>query len=431
MKRLSMLIVLVSLMGINAFAQTNQTPRTAAVKANLGLAKPELMGSSSRVLDCDTFINLCPDDTLVLYSVVGGGYVAGQNVYGDIAKADIFYLPGTSLKGCLLYFGYATAANTVDKFNVTAWDNDGTFADASPGAPGTVLATKLVKYSDVVADVTANALTYVAFPSGGPAIPADSIFYVGFEFGYKAGDTIALVTTLDRTGLSCDGIITAVEEWSPDYYGGGWYTYATWGFNGVSNIILPITCKEPCTANITPGSPSICKNKSIELTATGGTTYTWAPSTGLNVTTGAVVIAEPTVSTTYTVSVNGGECSDISIVEVKDAPTSNFTIGACSAGSRLLTRTGTPTTGVKFNWFRDDVKIGGATNATYLATITGNYKVRTTTSKPIVKRFPRINSLPLIANLEMLSHLLLKLTRIHSTSHLQSTCLQVQVNLQT
>jgi|GEM_PF-495433 len=40
----------------------------------------------------------------------------------------------------------------------------------------------------------------------------------------------------------------------------------------------------------------------VTLTATGANTYTWSPATGLNVTTGAVVIANPSVNTTYTVT---------------------------------------------------------------------------------------------------------------------------------
>lgn len=375
MKRFSFLFVLVTLIGINAFAQTTQPVRTAQVKANLGKAKPSMMGSSLRTQDCDTFANLCFDDTLALWSTAGG-WVAGQNEYGDISKADIFYLPGSTIKGCLIYFGFAKAANTVDKFNVRVWDNDGTFADGSPGGPGTILGTKLVKYSDVVTDVTNGDLTYVQF-SPEITMPADSLFYCGINFGYKKNDTIAMVTTLDRTG-SCAGIITAVEEWSPSYYGGGWYTYATWGFTGISNIILPITCKPICSLDITPGTPEVCAKKAKTITASGATTYTWAPATGLNVTTGAVVSASPTVTTTYTVTGDGGDCSDTVTLVVKDAPTSKFSIGSCSGGIVPLTFTGSPTVGVTYKWFRNGVKIGGATNSTYNATISALYKVRVT-----------------------------------------------------
>ncbi len=164
MKRLSMLIMLVALLGINAFAQTNkqQPNRPSSVSETLGKAKPSLFGSAQRPTDCDTFVNLCDDDTLVIYSVnstacsganAKGGYVTGQNCFGDKAKADIFGLPGNTIKGLLLYFGVAKAANTTDKFNVRIWDNDGLFGDCSPGAPGTILATKAVTYNKSKQDV--------------------------------------------------------------------------------------------------------------------------------------------------------------------------------------------------------------------------------------------------------------------------------------
>lgn len=237
-------------MGINVLAQTAPVARTSQIKTNLGLVKPSMLGSSQRTEDCDTFSNLCVDDLLTIYSVPLGGYVAGQNAYGDISKADIFQLPGTTIKGVMLFFGVGKAVNTVDQFKVRIWDNDGDFANGSPGAPGTVLAETLVKYNDVKTDVANSAITYVEF-NPAVAIPADSIFYAGINFGYKNGDTIALVTTMNRTGLACDGVVTAFEEWDPAYYGGGWYDYNTsWGFNGVSNIILPITCVDGCNTPV-------------------------------------------------------------------------------------------------------------------------------------------------------------------------------------
>ena len=45
----------------------------------------------------------------------------------------------------------------------------------------------------------------------------------------------------------------------------------------------------------------ICIGESATLTASGATTYTWSPTTGLNTTTGSVVIATPTQTTNYTI----------------------------------------------------------------------------------------------------------------------------------
>src|SRR4030095_10571043 len=160
MKKFAILLMLVAMIGVNAFAQTSLS---YSIKEILGPAKPSLLGGSSRPLDCDTFINLCSDDTLVLYSAqcvtgVPGGYVCGHNCAGHKSKADIFLLPGiagnTTIKGVLIYFAVGKAANTTDQFNVRVYDHSGTFADGGANAPGVILGSKTLKYNTVKTDVT-------------------------------------------------------------------------------------------------------------------------------------------------------------------------------------------------------------------------------------------------------------------------------------
>ncbi|MBK6444168.1 MAG: hypothetical protein IPF81_02320 [Bacteroidetes bacterium] len=60
--------------------------------------------------------------------------------------------------------------------------------------------------------------------------------------------------------------------------------------------------------SVTPASGLYCSPVAVALTAssgTGGTTFSWAPAAGLNVTTGANVNASPTVTSTYTVTGTG------------------------------------------------------------------------------------------------------------------------------
>ncbi|MBK6481876.1 MAG: T9SS type A sorting domain-containing protein [Chitinophagaceae bacterium] len=145
-------------------------------------------------------------------------------------------------------------------------------------------------------------------------------------------------------------------------------------------MILPIICNDVCELDITPATPEVCKNKPKTITASGATTYSWAPADGLDCTTCAVVTFDYDATTTYTVTGDGGDCTAEVTVVVKETPTSNFTIGACSGGAVLLTRTGTPSVGVTYKWFRNGVKLTGSasTGSTYSATISGNYKVKTT-----------------------------------------------------
>ncbi len=70
--------------------------------------------------------------------------------------------------------------------------------------------------------------------------------------------------------------------------------------------------------NANAGSDTaICDGSSVGLLASGGTVYSWSPTTGLDVATTANPVATPTISTTYTVTVTDANgCSDIDDVTV-------------------------------------------------------------------------------------------------------------------
>ncbi len=73
------------------------------------------------------------------------------------------------------------------------------------------------------------------------------------------------------------------------------------------------------TPTITVGPNNQCGP--VTLTATGALTYTWSPAAGLNVTTGPVVIANPTVNTVYTVTgTNAAGCTGSATVTVNYTP---------------------------------------------------------------------------------------------------------------
>ncbi|MFA6517326.1 MAG: hypothetical protein WCU83_09365, partial [Bacteroidia bacterium] len=55
------------------------------------------------------------------------------------------------------------------------------------------------------------------------------------------------------------------------------------------------------TISVTSGS-TICSGASVSLTASGASSYSWSPSTGLSATTGATVIATPSSTVTYTIT---------------------------------------------------------------------------------------------------------------------------------
>ncbi|WP_299461332.1 hypothetical protein [uncultured Microscilla sp.] len=74
---------------------------------------------------------------------------------------------------------------------------------------------------------------------------------------------------------------------------------------------------------VTPSTPVICGGQSVTLTANGASSYTWSPATGLSATTGGVVTASPTSTTTYTVTGYDGCTTGSTTVTVTVGGTQN------------------------------------------------------------------------------------------------------------
>jgi hypothetical protein len=97
----------------------------------------------------------------------------------------------------------------------------------------------------------------------------------------------------------------------------------------------------PCTnVTVTATTPVICAGSNDTLMASGATTYTWSPSTALNTTTGAKVIANPTATTIYTVTGTYGGCitTAADTVTVNPLPIVGGFIGGspCPGGTILV-----------------------------------------------------------------------------------------------
>jgi len=81
-------------------------------------------------------------------------------------------------------------------------------------------------------------------------------------------------------------------------------------------MTINLTINTSPTAGVSPDI-TIALGTSTTLTASGFNTYNWFPSTGLNTTTGASVIASPTVTTTYCIIVTSPNgCSDTACVTI-------------------------------------------------------------------------------------------------------------------
>ncbi len=151
------------------------------------------------------------------------------------------------------------------------------------------------------------------------------------------------------------------------------------------------------TVTVTPGptitvnSPTICNGQTANLTAGGGTSYTWsagATSTGTN-----TASASPTSNTTYTVTGTVGTCSNTAIATVTVTPLPTITVNSptiCNGQTANLTAGG----GTSYTWSAGATSTGTNTadaspssNTTYTVTGTvgscSNTAIATVTVTPL------------------------------------------------
>lgn len=116
-----------------------------------------------------------------------------------------------------------------------------------------------------------------------------------------------------------------------------------------------ITVNPALTISVTPSAPSICPPASVSLTASGATTYSWSPSSGLSATTGATVTATPSSTTTYTVTGSSTNCNNASttVTVTVNSTASGFTYNGnqCLTGNSFnFSNTGAMGGGVTYSW---------------------------------------------------------------------------------
>ena len=78
---------------------------------------------------------------------------------------------------------------------------------------------------------------------------------------------------------------------------------------------VTITVQPKITAKVS-NDTTICKGSSAQLNASGGISYTWAPTTGLSNPNIANPVASPAITTTYTVTATNNSCSSTASVTV-------------------------------------------------------------------------------------------------------------------
>ena len=249
------------------------------------------------------------------------------------------------------------------------------YACNSPMAPGTntISATGLIPgdtYYLTIDGFAGDVCDYQIITNNGVLLPADA----GPDVSICPGGTTTLTASEgDGTYVwSPGGQTTASINVSP----GSTTTYTVTSNQGnplcgagttsddVIVTVLPgtaptITGTSVLSGTVGPGTGQtvvICDGGSANLTATGGGTYSWSPTTGLSSGTSATPVATPTSTTTYTVTVDDGNgCIGTATITVQVDPAPVVTVNSgtiCVGESINLTASGaatyawSPTTGL-------------------------------------------------------------------------------------
>lgn len=204
-------------------------------------------------------------------------------------------------------------------------------------ATGIGVGTATVMYTaptscTVTAIVTVNALPTVTI-SGPSSICSGAT-------GTLSSNALTSYSWAPSSGLSCTtcqnpGVLASVPVT---------YTLTGTDANGCVNTATKSIAVDNISLSVSPNK-TLCAGTSDTLNATGASTYTWSPASGLSGTAGATVTASPTVTTTYTVTGSIATCTATATVTVSVNPLPGVISGSAQVCKNLTTTLGSTPSG--------------------------------------------------------------------------------------
>ncbi|MBK6505894.1 MAG: SBBP repeat-containing protein [Ignavibacteria bacterium] len=278
----------------------------------------------------------------------GAVYLAGQNSYGSLQVLKYFQsnpLPTVTVSPDVSICSGSSATLTAGGAISYEWSpstglntTTGTSVVASPSSTTTytVTGTDANGYTNTATvTVTVNPLpTVTASPNVSICSGSSATLTGSGASSYEWSPSAGLNTTSGSTVIANPSTTTT-------------YTVTGTGANGcINSAEVTVTVNPLPTVTASP-NVSICSGSSATLTGSGAGTYEWSPSTGLNTTTGANVIANPSSTTTYTVTgTDANGCTNSAAVTVTVNPITTVDAGAdqsiysgCLTQSATLTAT--------------------------------------------------------------------------------------------
>jgi len=334
---------------------------------------------------CDTILNVTNIDTPEVWTFGQGqsGYLAGNNSYGDEAKAEKFYAaPGNEVGGGLVFFSVATinAGDSSQNVAVNLYD-----ATGAGGSPGTVIATANVTLREIAAAVTqVNTSHQLAplFVSFTPTLhlTANAAFFIGVVLPTTVGDTVAIFSNSQTTTNGHGWEMQSDGNW---YDWDSVYTSGTAFHSGL--YIGASICMGSPVAAYTTNPSSVCAGSAVQFSGSAGngeTAWSWSftggnPSTSTSQSPSVTYAAGGTYSVKLIVTNPVGNDTTTQQLIVNSSPSATVAITPASSvsssnGGAMLTVTG-GTSPFTYSWSNDNStsdSIANVHSGTYNVTIT-------------------------------------------------------------
>jgi hypothetical protein len=189
------------------------------------------------------------------------------------------------------------------------WSPSGTLSSANGAAVNAtpnVTTTYTVTGNNGVCSNTAAVTVSVAPAANVTLTPTSSTICAGQTTTLTAtGSTTYTWTASNGANPSATtGIITVTPTTSTTY------TVLTGSGSCTATAVSSVSVLPSLTITATPNNTTICSGGSgVAIVASGSSTYTWSPATGLSSTSGSNVTANPPSTTNYIITGSNGVCS--------------------------------------------------------------------------------------------------------------------------
>lgn len=318
--------------------------------------------SSNPTIDCQIKLYEGSNKIEIIYGSTSGSLSSTSATIG-ISGASGNYISVTPLSPA----NTSTTSTSSENSSISTAANfpSGTMYSFTPSggpaftyawSPGTFLSATNVANPTATGVTASTTYTVTVTGTGGCSATATvSVNTTALSAGTITASGTACVGSQSITTTPSGGGTPYSYSWSP----GGATTQSILTDPGTITYTVTVTdaCLNTATATFTattnalpsvsvsPGSSMYCSpaGSAIALSASGATTYAWAPASGLNATTGASVNATPAAATTYTVTgtdANGCSATATSSISVSASVSVSNVTGdpnpACSGGNSQL-----------------------------------------------------------------------------------------------